>query len=277
MTEGMNMRKKALFGMVFPFLLIAGPAFAQSIDAVLIVSIDALHPDALTKGISPVLGGLMKQGRYTLAGQSVDPPKTLIAHTALFTGLEPSASGKTDNNWKPGEPRVAKFTIFDAAKRIGYRTAFFYSKPKLGYLVNGAMDEHAMEPDDGVNRAREFIGKKGAGFVFLHLSGLGYEGSEYGWLSKEYLETFAEIDRSLAPLFDDLRKRGRYLIIVSSDQRGHDKLLGTSHPDDYRLPLIVISDVVVCSVIQDKPYRVTELKSLVERSITTGSCSGRAE
>lgn len=269
------MSKKAVFCIVFLFLLIAGPASSQSIDTVLVISIDALHPDAMEKGTTPVLGGLMKQGAFTLKGMSVDPPKTLIAHMAMFTGLEPSANGKTDNDWKPGEPQVPKPTIFNTAKRLGYRTAFFYSKPKLAYLVNGAVDEHGLAPDDGVDRARAFISKRGGTFVVLHLSGLEYDGMEYGWLSKEYLETFAEIDRALAPLFEDVQKRGRYVLVVTSDHAGHGKLHGTDHPDDYRLPLIVVSDVVVCREIQDRPYRVTELKTLVERVITTGSCAGR--
>ncbi len=46
----------------------------------------------------------MESGTYTLNGRSTDPPKTLIAHTAMFTGLSPEESGKVDNDWTPGEP-----------------------------------------------------------------------------------------------------------------------------------------------------------------------------
>jgi predicted AlkP superfamily pyrophosphatase or phosphodiesterase len=277
MNKRVYMSKKTVFGIVCLFPLIAGPAYSQSVDTVLVVSIDALHPDALTKGITPVIGDLMKQGTYTLKGRSTDPPKTLIAHTAMFTGLEPAASGKIDNGWKPGEPQVQKPTIFDTAKRLGYRTAFFYSKTKLGYLANGAVDEHALAPDDGVDRARQFIGKQRRSFVFLHVSGLEYEGSEYGWLSPEYLAELSSIDRALVPLLEDIRKRGQYLIILTSDHAGHGKLHGTDHPEDYRLPLIVVSDIVACREIRDRPYPVTELKTLVEQAISSGSCSGRMQ
>jgi arylsulfatase A-like enzyme len=261
------MLKKGLGGIIFLLLLTAGAGYSQSVDTVLIISIDALHPDALVKGITPVIGGLMKQGIYTLTGQSVDPPKTLIAHTAMFTGLEPSANGKTDNEWKPGGQRVTMPTVFNTAKRLGYRTAFFYSKPKLGYLVNGAVDEHALSPDDGVDRARAFISKRGRTFVVLHLSGLEYDGMEYGWLSKEYLDTFAEIDRELAPLFDDAGKRGRYLIIVTSDHGGHDRQHGTSHPDDFRVPLIIASEGARLLELRDGSYRITGLKDIVEKML----------
>jgi predicted AlkP superfamily pyrophosphatase or phosphodiesterase len=262
------------FFLILAVLLFAVPAGAAEIKTVLVVSVDALHPDGLDEKTTPVIFDLMQTGNYTLKGQSTDPPKTLIAHTAMFTGLHPSKSGKTDNFWAPGELKVQKATIFDVAKRFGYGTAFFYAKTKLGYLLNGAVDEHALAPDEGIDRARLFFRNKGRRFVFLHVSGLEYEGSEYGWLSPDYLEELTAIDRDLAPLFEDVRKRGRYVIIVTSDHAGHAKLHGTDHPDDYRLPLIVLSDVAACSNIQDMPYRITELKSLIEKAIVSGSCSG---
>ena len=57
-------------------LIIALPALAREVETVLIVSIDALHPDALTEKTSPTLHALMRSGRYTLEGKSVDPTIT---------------------------------------------------------------------------------------------------------------------------------------------------------------------------------------------------------
>lgn len=270
------MLKKGLWGIIFMLLLTAGPGYSQSIDTVLVISIDALHPSALSGNSSPALYALMKRGSYTLDGRSVHPPKTLIAHTAMLTGLSPEENGKKDNDWKPGTARVVAHTIFHDAKRRGYSTAYYYAKSKLGYLISDAIDEHGLAPDDGVDRARSFFRNNGKRFVFLHVSGLEYEGSEYGWLSAEYLAELTSIDRALGPLFEDVRKRGRYLLIVTSDHAGHDKLHGTDHPDDYRLPLIVVSDIVDCQ-IRDRPYRVMELRSLVEKAILSGSCYGRKQ
>lgn len=61
------------------FILLLGlSVLAQAADTVLVVSIDALHPDALSAQTSP--------------------------------------------------------TLFNDAREAGYRTAYYYSKPKLGYL-----------------------------------------------------------------------------------------------------------------------------------------------
>jgi predicted AlkP superfamily pyrophosphatase or phosphodiesterase len=204
-------------------LMIALPAFAGQVETVLIVSIDAPHPDALSEKTSPTLYTLMRSGRYTLAGKSVDPPKTLIAHTAMMTGLTPEESGKRDNDWKPGNPQVARETLFDDARKRGFRTAFFYSKQKLGYLLSDAVDEHALARDDGIDLARAFFSKGGRRFAFLHVSGLEDAGTESGWLSPEYLDELAFIDQELALLLNDVGKRGAYLIVVTSDHAGHDR------------------------------------------------------
>jgi predicted AlkP superfamily pyrophosphatase or phosphodiesterase len=107
MIQGARLARRWMrIGLLWIGLLFALQGFAGPFATVLIVSIDALHPDALSQADAPALQGLMQSGSYTLSGRSVDPPKTLIAHTAMFTGLAPEVSGKRDNDWRPGEPQV---------------------------------------------------------------------------------------------------------------------------------------------------------------------------
>ncbi|BAN36863.1 type I phosphodiesterase/nucleotide pyrophosphatase (plasmid) [Sulfuricella denitrificans skB26] len=245
-------------------LMFAVPAFAREVETVLIVSIDALHPDALSEKTSPTLYALMRSGRYTLAGKSVDPPKTLIAHTAMMTGLTPEESGKQDNDWKPGMPQVARETLFDDARQRGFRTAFFYAKQKLGYLLSYAVDEHALARDDGIDMARAFFSKGGKRFAFLHVSGLEDAGTDYGWLSPEYLGELTYIDLELASLLADVGKRGTYLIVVTSDHAGHDRQHGTSHPDDFKLPLIIAADHNL-PPLSAGAFHITGLKDIMQQ------------
>ena len=245
-------------------LLLTWAALVQAADTVLVVSIDALHPAALNARTSPTLRALMQSGTHTLKGRSVEPPKTLIAHTAMMTGLPPAQNGKLDNEWQPGEPTVAKRTLFDDARLAGYRTAFYYSKPKLGYLVNAAVDEHGLEPHQGIERVRAFLRGEGRRFAFLHVSGLEWAGGESGWLSSDYLDELTQIDAALAPLFADVRQRGRYAIVVTSDHAGHDKLHGTQHPEDYKLPLIVAGNVTLPR-LPAGTWPVTGLRALVKQ------------
>lgn len=238
------------------------PAWAQALQTVLLVSIDALHPAALRADVTPALESLKRPGQFTLEGRSVKPPQTLIAHTAMLTGLDPGQSGKKDNNWKPGQPQVTHETLLDRAKQQGFDTAYFYAKQKLGYLVTPSISSHALARDDGVERAQAFLRQPGRRFVFLHLSGLDDVGPDSGWLSNDYLEELRYIDHSLAPLLTQVQQRGRYLIVVTSDHAGHERLHGTSHPQDLRLPVLVQASRPL-PVIGQGAFSIVRVKSMM--------------
>ena len=147
-----------MFAVVLSMFL-CGIAFATPFENILIVSIDALHPKALGPKTSTNIYKLMEKGTYTLNGNSTSPPLTLLSHTAMFTGLLPAQSGKTDNAWLPGQHRVKKETIFDTGKSMGFSTGFFYSKEKLGYLINDSIDHYKMSGDFAVEQAIRFFKK----------------------------------------------------------------------------------------------------------------------
>jgi predicted AlkP superfamily pyrophosphatase or phosphodiesterase len=257
---------RAIFLTLCWLVAVPVPAVAQEFETVLIVSIDALHPAALGEQTSPALHRLMRSGHYTLEGRSVTPPLTLIAHTAMMTGLSPKESGKQDNDWKPGMAQVSRETLLDVAGQHGFQTAFFYAKQKLGYLISPAVVEHALARDDGIDRARVFFGKPGRSFVFLHVSGLEDAGAESGWLSRDYFDELTHIDQTLAPLFTQVSQRGAYLIIVTSDHAGHDRQHGTGHADDFRMPVIMAANRPL-PTLAPGVFHITSLKSVVEKML----------
>jgi predicted AlkP superfamily pyrophosphatase or phosphodiesterase len=238
---------------------------AGSLQNVVIISIDALHPAALNAGTTPTIYGEMRQGAYTLDGQSTNPPLTLISHTAMLTGRSPDKSGKSDNQWQSGEPTIKGRTIFNSAKQKGFQTGFFYSKQKLGFLVNDAVDVHRLSREDAIDLAEAFVGKPGRHFVFLHVSGLDFVGPEYGWLSPEYIEELSYIDEYLTPLIRLVKEQKNYVIIITSDHGGHDKIHGSQHPDDFRLPFVIHSDRIKFESIQNSKYYVTDLQDILNR------------
>jgi len=207
----------------------------------------------------------MRQGAYTLDGQSTNPPLTLISHTAMLTGLGPDKSGKFDNQWQPGDPTIERRTIFNSAKQKGFQTGIFYSKQKLGFLVNEAVDAHRWSREDAIDLAEAFVRKPGRHFVFVHVSGLDFVGPEYGWLSPEYLEELSYIDEYLTPFIRLVKAQENYVIIITSDHGGHDKIHGSQHPDDFRLPLIIHSDRMKFESITNSKYYVTDLRDILNR------------
>jgi predicted AlkP superfamily pyrophosphatase or phosphodiesterase len=267
--------KNILTGLFLSFLMLifffVGPSFgtgpsvaAHAPENILIVSIDALHPKALGPKSSPHIYKLMEKGVYTLKGQSTDPPLTLISHSAMFSGLSPLENGKTDNDWLPGQDTIQGETIFQRPKRAGFLTGYFYSKEKLGFLINKDIDVHGLSRDFALDRATEFFQSPGKHFCFLHISGLDQTGPTEGWLSPGYLEELFFIDDTLKPLTALIQGKTKYLIIITSDHGDHGKIHGSEHPEDSRLPLVMISDIYKFSAYQDKPYKVNQLKTLLD-------------
>jgi predicted AlkP superfamily pyrophosphatase or phosphodiesterase len=123
--------------------------------------------------------------------------------------------------------------------------------------------EKGLAPNDGIGRARDFFRGEGKRFVFLHISGLEWAGVESGWLSPGYHDELTEIDFTLAPLFDEVAKRGTYAIVVTSDHAGHDRQHGTQHPEDYKLPLIVAGNIRLPKLPRGN-WPVTGLRALVQ-------------
>jgi len=258
---------KRTFTYIVIFCLWTVASNAASLKNVIIISIDALHPAALSARSAPTIYKEMRKGNYTLDGFSTTPPQTLISHTAMFTGLGPDKNGKLDNQWQPGESTIEHKTIFNSAKQNGFQTGFYYSKQKLGYLVNEAVDVYQWSQADAIDLAEAFIGKPGRHFVFLHVSGLDFVGPEFGWLSPEYMEELSFIDEYLTPLIRLVKEQKNYVIIITSDHGGHKKIHGSQHPDDFRLPFVIHSERMKFESIQNSKYRVTDLKDILNRAL----------
>jgi len=261
--------KKIFVAHLFVFFIlnfnVSSAVFANEVKNVLVISIDALHPKALNPKKSNNLQQLMEQGVYTLDGFSTNPPLTLVSHAAMFSGIGPEKGGRQDNAWHPGQPGIKGETIFNIAKSQGYSTGFFYSKEKLGFLANQAVDQQKLDKDFSVENAIAFFKTSDQkSFSFLHISGLDRTGPIEGWLSPGYMEELFFIDESIAPLIEMVKSKGSYLIIVTSDHAGHGTIHGSNHPDDAKLPLIMVSDVINLTKYQGIKYHVTQLKPILE-------------
>jgi predicted AlkP superfamily pyrophosphatase or phosphodiesterase len=249
--------------LIFIFLTVS-VCFAADYRTVILVSVDALHPDAVSKENSPNIMLLAEKGAYSPFAASANPPKTLIAHTAMLTGLPPKENGKTDNNWQKGEPRVKKPTLLTTAKNKGYRTFLIYSKPRLGYLGNSETDREIFSKEDAVEKTVELLDTAEKQFIFLHISGLDTEGPVSGWMSPAYIDEFRFIDEQLGTLFAKAQKSPSVLIIVTSDHAGHDKIHGSDHPEDLKRPLAVYSSLKKINDIPESALKIDGLKKYIE-------------
>ena len=148
------------------------------------------------------------------------------------------------------------------------KTPSFTASRSWGIWSGRSLKIDRLVPDTGVDETRRFVGEGGKRFVMLHISGLEFIGMELGMaLSGVSGRTHQILTISLLPLLNDLKRKGNYLLIVTSDHAGHGKYHGTNHPEDYRLPFIILSDIKKFPDIQGSPYHVTELRSIVSGAL----------
>lgn len=83
-------------------------------------------------------------------------------------------------------------------------------------------------------------------------------------MSQGYMEEVFYIDQAIAPLIRMVMSKGGYLLMITSDHAGHGKVHGSDHPDDAKLPLVMVSDVADLTQFQGVSYHVTQLKSILE-------------
>jgi tetratricopeptide (TPR) repeat protein len=104
-------------------LLFCSTVRAQPSTPVILISVDTLRADHLSRRQTPHIDSLAREG--TLFSQVSTPfPLTLPAHAALFTSTYPFGNGVTDNGVPLGLSAITLATIL---KKAGYRTAAFVS------------------------------------------------------------------------------------------------------------------------------------------------------
>ena len=255
--------------LVILLLLIPVAVSAETNRKVVVISIDALHPKAIELKKPENILSVMAKGVFTMKGSSVSPPMTLVNHAAMVVGKTPGESGYAFNRWKEGDKRVGMETVFHDAKRSGYKTYYIYSKENLGFLVNDAVDQSRWAN----SRRRESIsvGEKIAleetkdYFLFLHVSGLDFVGPRQGWLSEGYLDELWYIDNELKPIIERLMQQKNTTLVITSDHSGHDKIHASQDPEDFKIPLIIYSDMADFSSLQDRPYVTYELRKILSK------------
>ena len=140
---------------VIAFLLLAPLHAAKHVVLISIDGFAAYH--LLNEDLElPNIRGLIKQGVWYSASETVFPSVTHPSHTTILTGVSPRRHGVLSNgmtnrdtgeNFHPtNKPRteiVKVPTLFDAAKKMGLKTAGFYwpetkDDPSVDFNIAGA-------------------------------------------------------------------------------------------------------------------------------------------
>ena len=218
---------------------------------VVIVSVDGLRPDAIANYGAPTLQRLMRDGSYTLSGQTIDPSKTLPSHTSMLTGQPPEKHGVLWNNVATADADSIELpNVFGVARAHGYSTAAFFSKAKFQPLqVDGTLD-YSQAPggwfgrwssERTVSDVARYLEIARPNLLFVHLTDPDAAGHRAGWMSPEYGRAVLEADRALSRLItlgEHAFGDGNFSVIITADHGGHDTNHGSNDPRDITIPWI---------------------------------------
>ncbi|MFQ5788474.1 MAG: ectonucleotide pyrophosphatase/phosphodiesterase [Thermodesulfobacteriota bacterium] len=220
----------------------------------IIITIDGLRPDAISRNYTPNIISLFNQGAYPLDARTIEPPYTLPAHTSLVSGLKPNRHKITYNFWNHELGYVNVNTIFNIAKNKGMKTAFFVGKDKLEYLAKPGVLNHfestgkaPTSVEEITSRFTSYFKMEKPNLTLIHYPEPDMSGHESGWMTEEYLTALENVDRAIASIIESIRKEGIYdetTIIITSDHGGKDKTHKGIHKENMKIPWIAIGSGV---------------------------------
>lgn len=229
-------------------LFLAGLVQAQEAKYSVVITLDGLRPDAILKSDVPNIKSFIKEGSYSLEAQTVIPSRTLPAHTSLVTGLNTQRHGMELNRWVQNMGYVDTETIFSIVKKHGLKTAMFVGKDKLEYLAKpGSVDhfestgESPRSIEEISSRFSSYVKAEKPELIFVHFPEPDLTGHKAGWMSKEYIKSFEDVDRAIGEILSSLQETGIYddtFIVITADHGGHGKDHGSSNSKDMTIPWI---------------------------------------
>jgi hypothetical protein len=240
-----------------------GEPAATSVTTVVAVSVDGLNPAAiraLGPGGAPTLHRLIEEGASTLNARTErEQTETLPNHTGMLTGRRiRAASGGHGVTWNDErlEPRTVQAatghpisSVFSLVHAPDRGTALFASKEKFslfGRSWAGGIDRFVIRQDNRrlTRTVRHDIADHARAFRFVHYSWPDVAGHEHRFMSPEYLDAVADVDRWLGRILVGLEAAdsldGHVTLVVTADHggRGPDHVDPTELPN-YRVPFIV--------------------------------------
>ena len=211
---------------------------------VLMILVDGMRPDSITD--LPIAQEMIRTGAATMSAATVMPSVTLPCHMSLFHSVDPSRHGTTTNTFAPQVRPIAG--LCEVLKKNEKTCAFFYDWEELRDITRpGSLEYTRFQSGANIgfaeadriltNDAIAYLTTQKPDFAFLYLGNPDEKGHRFGWMSEQYINAvknaWAEIERVLQVL------PGEYTVIILADHGGHDRIHGTSAPEDMTIPVMI--------------------------------------
>jgi predicted AlkP superfamily pyrophosphatase or phosphodiesterase len=228
---------------------VAPPELGLVTDHLIIISMDGLRPDAITRFGPAMLERMRIEGSHSLEAQTIVPSRTLPGHMSMVSGEPPDIHGVV-TNLDPEETRwvVDVPTMFSLAHEAGYTTAAFFSKKKFRQISEPGALDHVYEPTgwppfrqawSNSGRVISYLSTARPNLLFIHFAEPDYIGHAFTWMSPPYRWAVAWTDRAVARVIiaaDEAFGAGNYTVLLTSDHGGYRFTHGSADPVDTTIP-----------------------------------------
>jgi len=242
----------------------AGDGASQNtIDLVVLLSIDGLRPDAIGSG-TPNLSHLKREGSYADSAVTVTNSSTLPSHASMLSGVQPELHGLNFNAYRPERGFIRVPSIFLMAERAGLPTAMFVAKQKLHHILREDSPTHfkvAGRCASVVSEFTSYLKQKPSGLAFLHFGEPDHAGHRHGWMTPQYKQAVHGADSCVGALVETLRNANnadRIMLIVTSDHGGHGRGHGSALAEDRHIPWIAWGHMVNHGLVIHRPLQTLD-------------------
>jgi hypothetical protein len=226
----------------------------NGIRRVIVVVLDGLRPDAITRFNLTHLQRAMQGGAHTLGGTTVSPSVTAAAMTSLFTGVPPRMHGIESDRFHIPSPRRNLQPMTQLVAKAGLPVSVFMAE--IPFLFRGLAKRFARvagvedanftgnTAPEIVMAARHRLATQRRGLMLFHWPDADRAGHAHGWMSEPYAEAARRMDASLgllASLCEIGRDPGTLLIALADHGGGgvkHDDH-DSPHPLDRTIPIML--------------------------------------
>ncbi len=225
---------------------------SSGVRRVIVVVLDGLRPDAITRfGLQNVLR-LARNGASTFDARTVSPSVTAAAMGSLLTGAAPSHHGLESERFHIPRAKGALHPVAHELARCGMPSSGFMAhvpwliRPlarriarTLGLTTVRFRGNNATQV---LEAARTQLRIQDTGLILLHWADADRAGHEHGWMSDAYGQAAVAMDRALGQLMRvvDLSDRSTVMIALA-DHGGGGRALrhhNSDHPADRTIPVI---------------------------------------
>ena len=226
---------------------------------VIVVVLDGLRPDAISRFNLQHIERLSRGGAHTHCGITVSPSVTAAAMTSLFTGVTPTVHGVESDRFHVPSPRRALTPITELLADAGLPSSAFLAE--IPFIFRGLARRFARTAGVGLVQfaghssaeillaARSALTRQRRGLILFHWPDADRAGHEHGWMSAEYGDAARCLDASLG-LLAAIAEIGRdpgTLLVALADHGGGGMVANdhnSPHPLDRTIPIVLAGSAV---------------------------------